>query len=251
MATIKILVAEDNPIHASKLEMILEEMGYDLVGVYATSDDTLRMFNALKPDLVILDIELEGTKNGIDIASKINSIRPTPIIFATSFEDKDTILKALEQNPYAYLVKPIEKGSLQAGIELAIHKFGNSYENIPTSEYKGWSEDVVLKDSFFVKAGEKLVKLNIKDILWIELADERYCELVTSGRRYHLRTSLKNLEEKLDPQIFFRIHRTCIVNLTAIESIVEADSAVIVNGQSLPLGKSFKPILLQKIQKLI
>jgi len=251
MPAIKVLVAEDDPLHASRIEMLLEEMGYEVIGPFAAETDILRMFRATHPDLVVLDIQLKGGGDGIDIASRIRDIKATPTIFVTSFEDAETIKRALEADPYAYIVKPVEKGSLQASIELAIHKFSQEKNVQPeTKPFPGWGNDVLIQDSFFVKAGDKLVKLPLDEILWIEVAEERYCDIVTLGRRYHLRTSLSSLEQKLDPSYFFRIHRTCIINLRKIESINEADMTISINGQEVPLGKAFKPDLLKRLKKL-
>ncbi len=256
MPAIKVLVAEDDPLHASRIEMLLEEMGYEVIGPFAAETDILRMFRATHPDLVVLDIQLKGGGDGIDIASRIRDIKATPTIFVTSFEDTETIKRALEADPYAYIVKPVEKGSLQASIELAIHKFSqekNQEKNTGAERnpFQGWANDVLIQDSFFVKAGDKLVKLPLDEILWIEVAEERYCDILTLGRRYHLRTSLSSLEQKLDPSYFFRIHRTCIVNLRKIESINEADMTISIDGQEVPLGKAFKTDLLKRLKKLL
>lgn len=250
MPNLRILVAEDNPTHAAKIEMILSQIGYDMVGLFSTTEETLRMFHALKPDLVILDIELENNGDGVEIANKINSLKPTPIIFATSFEDKETIMRALREKPYAYLVKPISKGALQAAIELASYQFSIKEEKIHTPEYNGWSDDLLMKDSFFVKTGGKLVKLLLTDILWIELADERYCEVVTEQKKYRLRTSLNMLEEKLNSKLFVRVHRSTIVNIMKIDDIDETDLTVSINGNTLLMGKIFKTVLLKQIKTL-
>ncbi len=249
MSAIRILVAEDHPAHAAKMEMLLSEAGYDLIAICDTSVETLRLFKATKPDLVILDIELSQGGNGIDIAEKIAEHTPTPIIFATSFEDRETISTALNQNPYAYLVKPIEKGSLQAAVELAIYKFGKSADEEGIENEK-WPGDVLLNDCFFVKAGDQLVKLPVEDILWIELAEDRYCDIVTKERRYHLRTSLKMLEQKLDHGLFVRIHRSKIVNVSKIESIGDADNTVKMQGHEVVMGKTFKNALIKRLKML-
>lgn len=250
MDTLKILVAEDNALHASRMEMIIDQMGYDLVGIYANQADLIKAFVNSEPDLIILDIELESQSDGVEIARELQVIRPVPIIFATSFEDKETISRALQTNPYAYLVKPVEKSSLQAAIELAIYKFGK--QDVPvaakteTSEY----EDVILRDSFFIKSGSKLLKVKVEDILWIGLAQDRYCDVVTAERRYQVRASLNQLEEKLDPQMFIRIHRSTIVNLNAINGLDEADMTIEVVGTELPLGSVYKNDLIKKMRLL-
>jgi DNA-binding LytR/AlgR family response regulator len=249
MPPIKILVAEDNPSHASKMEMLLDELEYNLVGIYPTEQEVLRLFRATKPDLVILDIELAGGGDGVAIADKINDIKPTPIIFATSFEDKETITRALKTDPYAYIVKPIERPSLQAAIELALFKFSNREQQVD-DKYQGWSEDLILNDSFFIKSGSKLSKVPHGDILWIEVGQDRYCDIITEKRRYSVRTSMNHLEEKLDRATFVRIHRAHIVNIHKVDGIDDIDMMVEVGEMSLPLGGSYKNDLMNRFRLL-
>ncbi len=250
MASIRVLVAEDNPLHAARMEMLLDEMGYELVGIYDTTADLLRLFKATSPDLVILDIELKQGGDGVELAASINEIRPTPIIFATSFGDKKTISRALQSDPYAYLVKPIEKPSLQAAIELALFKFANHPAETAPVRYSGWSEDMVLNDSFYLKAGDRLVKVLISDILWIEMGEHRYCDLVTEDRKFHLRTTLKELLEKLDPRWFVQIHRSTVVNISKVTSIREVDLMLSISDRDLPIGKVYKDALLKRLRML-
>ncbi len=251
MNVLKILVAEDNQLHAARIEMLLDEMGYEMIGPFTEEAEILRVFKATMPDLALLDIHLKDSVDGIEIARKLNLVKETPVIFTTSFEDKDTINRALATDPYAYLVKPVEKGSLQAAIELAFHKYSqakNKSQQLP--EAQGWTNDVLIQDAFFVKAGDKLVKLSVADILWIEVAEDRYCDIVTADRRYHLRTSLNNLEEKLGTVLFFRTHRTCIVNLSRIDSINDAEYTISIGGTTVPLGKAFKGALFKRLKTL-
>ena len=251
MPKIRILVAEDNPIHASRMDMLLDEMGYENVGIYAKSDEFLRTFHAVKPDLVLLDIELEGSKDGVEIAARISELSPVPVIFTSALEDKKTLERAQITNPYAYLVKPVEKGSLQASIELAVYKFAKDQEQVVINQpFTGWAEDLLVKDSFFVKTGSKLEKVNYADVQWIELAEERYCDIVTSNRNYHLRTSITSLAEKLAPSEFVQIHRRYIINASKIDSIDEADLTVEIGDKTLPIGKTYKSLLIKRLQML-
>ncbi len=250
MAKLRILVAEDNLVHASKMEMILDELGYDLIGIFNNEAEVMRMFNATLPDLVILDIDLKDSDDGVSIASKINNIRPTPIIFATSFVDKETISRALQTDPYAYLIKPIEKPSLQAAIELAVFKLGKKDQEGSAGKFSGWSEDLVLNESFFIKSGSKLVKVAWADIRWIEVSQDRYCEIVSEKRSFQIRSSMNQLEEKLNPAVFVRIHRSHIVNIEKVDGVDDVDMVVEVGEKSLPLGGAYKNNLMNRLRLL-
>lgn len=250
MPSVKILVAEDDPAHASKIEILLEKLDYEVLGVLSTERDFLRLFKATKPDLVILDIALEDQGDGVNLAAKINEIRPTPIIFATSFEDKETLYRALQANPYAYLTKPVERTPLQAAIEIAIYKFAKRGVVFDYESYKGWEEDAIVNDSFFIKSGSKLIKVKHEDIHWIEVAQERYCDIVTVDRRYQIRSSMNQLEERLSTSVFVRIHRGHIVNIRKVDGIDEMDMTVDLGSETLPLGGVYKANLLNRLKLL-
>ncbi|MEP4531634.1 MAG: response regulator [Cyclobacteriaceae bacterium] len=250
MTAIRILVAEDNPMHASKMEMVLDEMGYEVLAITPSEEEFLRLFRATKPDLIILDIELSDAGDGVQIAARVKEIKPTPTIFATSFEDKETINRALQTDPYAYIVKPVEKPSLQAAIELALFKFSKAGQTTKPESPTSWDEDLILKDSFFIKAGGKLVKVRFEDILWIQVGQDRYCEIITSTREFQVRTSMNDLEQKLDPTVFVRIHRSHIVNIHKVDGIDDIDMVVEVEDQSLPLGGSYKSNLINRFRLL-
>ncbi|MEQ9424891.1 MAG: response regulator transcription factor [Cyclobacteriaceae bacterium] len=250
MSIVKILIAEDNVAHASKMEILLDKLDYELLGIQSNEKDFLQMFKATSPDLVILDIELEKDGDGIEIAAKINRIKPTPVIFATSFEDKVTIKRALQEDPYAYLTKPIERTQLQAAIELALYKFSRIGQGHDKKDYKGWEEDAIVNDSFFIKSGSKLVKVRHDDVLWIEVAQERYCDIVTPERNYQLRSSVNQLEERLHSSRFVRVHRSHIVNIQKVDGIDEFEMTVKVGSRSLPLGGVYKANVLNRLKLL-
>ncbi|MEQ9297263.1 MAG: response regulator [Cyclobacteriaceae bacterium] len=251
MSKIRILAAEDNSTHALKLEMLLEEMDYQLIGIYATSEEVLRNYKATKPDLVLLDIELDGGGDGIEIAAKINAERQVPIIFVSARDDVETMMRANSTDPYAYIVKPVEKGALQAAIELAIYKFAKDQEKeISAEPFVGWSEDLLVKDSFFIKSGSRLEKVHHDDILWVELTEERYCAVVTINRSYHIRASISGLADRLNPSQFVRVHRKYIANANKIDSIDEVEMTLQIGSHSLDIGKTYKGILLKRLNML-
>lgn len=249
MAQLRILAIEDNPLHAGKLEMLLDELGYFLIEVVNNASEAIRMFRATKPDVVLMDVDLGGEKDGIDIAQQINEINPVPIIFITSFTDKTTFDRAKSTEPYAYMIKPVEKASLQASIELAVLRFAKDYfkETVEGDFFTGWSQNMLAKESFFIKTGNGLEKIRYAEVLWIHVAVDRYCDIVTGSKVFTIRASLKQLEDKLSPYQFVRTHRTHIVNIQKIDAISEQDMTVTIGEQIIPLGQAYKQVLMQKL----
>jgi DNA-binding LytR/AlgR family response regulator len=240
----KILIVEDDANYADTLEMFIDNLGYEVVGAAGQGKLAMALFDEHNPDLVILDINLEGELTGIDLARIFQGQRQTPIIFITSFDDKETFVKAKQTGPYAYLIKPFEPETLQRSIELAVqHAYADGDQVFD-------SQEVLLASScFFVKDRNKLIKVRLEEILWVEVED-KYCMLHTTDRKFTLRQSLKDLAEKLDPSIFVQTHRSFIVNASEIEDIDLSLFIVKINGTEVPLGRAHKDELIKRLQML-
>jgi len=209
------------------------------------------VFRATKPDLILVDINLNGETDGIALVEKIRGIRPMPVIFTTSYADKETIDRAKVTNPYAYLIKPLELKSLQVAIELAIYNFSN--DQVQGSIYDqdfAWEDDVLFKDSFFIKVADRIVKVKYDEVLWIELAEEKYINIVTSEKKLRMRCSLRQLKDKISSNVLLRVNRTHIANAAKIDSINEAKQTIVIGGTEMPLGRTYKQQLLNKLNLL-
>jgi len=112
----KILIVEDQKIIAIDLKKSLNKRGYTVVGICDNSEDAIKITRECKPDLILMDIILNGEKNGIETAEIIKKERDTPIIYLTALTDVDTYLKAIKTEPYKYLMKPVEVESLEKAI---------------------------------------------------------------------------------------------------------------------------------------
>ncbi|MGW8123052.1 LytR/AlgR family response regulator transcription factor [Roseivirga echinicomitans] len=240
-----VLIVEDEPNYSDTLEMFIDELGYHVTGVAQDGNKAKKLFQNNRPDIVLMDINIKGNITGIELAKEFQSIQPTPIIFITSFDDKETFEKAKETAPHAYLIKPFDPGRLERCMELALQRAHSEDDKVFDEE----SNAVLAKDSFFVKERNRLVKVNINDIFWVEV-DDKYTILHVEEKKYVLRQSLKYLCEKLDPSVFVQTHRSHIVNAAKIEDIDLQLSVVRINGNEIPLGKSYKDDLIKRLQML-
>jgi DNA-binding LytR/AlgR family response regulator len=252
MSKLKILVVEDDPLHAAKAEMLLDELDYQLAGIASSEEEAVRMFLATKPDVVLMDIDLGASRDGIEVAMRLNKINPIPIIFATSFADDRTFERAKVTEPYAYLVKPLSLDEVRRNIELAVFRFAKNYlrEQVATDHFSGWSGQLLAQDAFFVKTAETLEKVRYAEVLWVEVSSDRYCDIKTASRTFTLRASLKNLEEKLSPLQFMRVHRAYIVNMLQVESINDKDMTLTVAGHTVPMGAVYKQLIVERLHIL-
>lgn len=117
-----ILVVEDEQIVAMELKETLKKLGYTVVGTANNGEDAIDRAGVLSPDLVLMDIHLKGEMDGIEAAGEIASRYDIPVIYLTAHSDFDTMGRALETQPYGYLIKPFNDRTLYSNIEMAVHK---------------------------------------------------------------------------------------------------------------------------------
>ncbi len=113
----KILIVEDQKIIALDLKKGLKNRGYEIVGICDNAGDAIRLTEENHPDLILMDIMLNGELNGIETAERINKENKIPIIYLTALTDVDTYLKALKTEPQKYLMKPVDFESLKRAVE--------------------------------------------------------------------------------------------------------------------------------------
>jgi PAS domain S-box-containing protein len=117
-----ILVVEDEIIVALDLKRCLQGMGYQVVQVVTTGEKAVKAAKNKRPDLVLMDIRLQGKMNGIEAAKVIHSQYDVPVVYLTAYADDQTLQQATTAGPYGYLVKPFEARELKTTIEVAIFK---------------------------------------------------------------------------------------------------------------------------------
>ena len=118
----KILIVEDEQIVAVDIQSVLERLGYQVVGSARSGEEACRMATENTPDLVLMDVRIEGPLDGIDTARRIRHNADVPVVFLTAYTDDETLDRAKDIEPYGYLVKPFAERDLQATIEIALHK---------------------------------------------------------------------------------------------------------------------------------
>ncbi|PSL07340.1 LytR/AlgR family response regulator transcription factor [Cecembia rubra] len=244
MSRIKILIVEDELVIAEDLKDVLEDLGYEVCGIAISAREALAMIEEKLPDIALLDIQIKGGKDGIDLAAEINEQYHLPFIMLTSHADLQTINRAKEVNPYGYLVKPFNEKEILAGIELALSNFAKRHSKKENQESP---EDFVLKDSLFIRTNGMLVKLKLQDITYLE-ADANYTQVHTKDRKFVIRSTLKELEVKLDANRFVRVHKSFLINLEEIEGI-QAES-VHIAGKEIPISRNQYSWLLHQIKML-
>jgi PAS domain S-box-containing protein len=118
----KVLIVEDEGVVALSLQSILTKMGYTIIGTAITGDEAVKIARERTPDVILMDIHIKGTMDGIQTTEKINEFSDTPVIFLTAYADDETVARALKTRSHSYLVKPVNQRELYSNIEFAIYK---------------------------------------------------------------------------------------------------------------------------------
>lgn len=241
---LKLLVVEDDMIIAATIALQLSKLGYEVSGIVPRGEEAILHAKTNRPDLILLDISLKGALDGIDTAHAIHQQWNIPIIYVTANTDEATFNRAKKTRPYAFISKPIRAIELQRAIELAISRLA---DEPPTSAHSVSDAPFVLSDRIFVRHREKIVKIFIADILYVE-ADRNYCHLYTANKEYLLTTTLKVMEDKLPVAYFVRVHRSYLANLTQVDEV--GDGHIGIKGKTIPLSHLLREALLKRIQTI-
>ncbi len=234
MSILKIGIVEDELVIARTIVSTLDELGYSYCGPAINYTEAMQMLDENEPDLLLLDIQLSGKKDGIDVAQKVNELYQIPFIFLTANSDADTIDRAKKVKPHAYIVKPFTKEELFAAIEIAFSNFtGNRADAKPEQ-----ATSYHAKDFMFVKDGYVFRKIFFSELLFLE-SDANYITLhLKSEKKVMIRSTLNDFIEQLDQKIFIRIHRSYSVNIYMIDDVFPTELSI--QGNKIPIGKSYK-----------
>lgn len=244
---LQILIVEDEMIIAANISLQLTSLGYDVIGIIPRGEEAIIHIKEHQPDIVLLDINLKGKIDGIETALIMQQDFNIPIIYLTANADDANFNRAKATNPYAFISKPFKKLDLQRAIEITENLLKSENE-LPIKENSIDNEEpLILNDCIFVRNHEKMVKINIKDILYIE-AERNYCRIYAKGKEYLIVTTLKDIDEKLPQDHFLRIHRSFIVNISQIDEI--ATSHVVVLRKAIPISKQLKSELLKRLHTI-
>jgi len=242
---VKILIVEDEMIIAAKISMQLTNLGYEVTGILPRGEEAILHLEENKPDIILLDINLKGKLDGIETAAQLQRQNDIPIIYLTANSDEATFNRAKSTKPYAFISKPFKQLDLQRAIELTISRMAENENGLQPENNVNKEQPFILSDRIFVRHREKMIKIIVADILYIE-ADRNYCRIFTKNKEYLLSITLKTIEEKLPGRIFLRTHRSYMINLAHIDEV--ADGHVIIDQKAIPLSAGLKDQLLQRIQ---
>jgi DNA-binding LytR/AlgR family response regulator len=244
---IQIMIVEDESIVAMDLAAGLEHDGYNVVGIADNYDEAVSLFKNNAVDILLMDINIHGQKDGIETATALMNIRQVPLIYLTAFTDAATVARVKHTNPSAFLTKPYNIDNVRVAIDLALYNFAEakpapSGKVLPmqplTDKQKQDKEQFLqMKDYIFIKQQYKFVKFKLAEILFAE-ADNNYVNLHTRSQKFVVRLSLADLVDRLHFPRFIRIHRSFAVNLDEISSF--DDQEIKIGTHEIPIGRNYR-----------
>ncbi len=250
MSKISVLIVEDESIVAKDIQHSLKKLGYNVLGICSSGEDAIKLVEELGPDIVLMDIMLKGTMNGIEAAAQIRETNNIPVIFLTAYADENTLSKAKVSEPFGYIIKPFKEIDLHTSIEMAIYKHEKE-SNLKKERDFLYSivENKEFKDILFVKSNSKLVKVKTSDIFYVEALKD-YVVVNTATTRYTIHSTMKDIEKKLPASDFVRVHRSFIVRIDKIVAIEQPNLILEDDKKLIPLGGSYKDALTKRLNLL-
>jgi len=241
MDNVNVFIVEDTATESNALIKVLEANNYNVVATATNFKDALATFYKEKIDIVILDIFLDGSPDGITFAETINTVpgASKPFVFLTSSTDRKIFERAKLTQPFSFLMKPFNELEILYAIEMAVEKF-YAQEDV----FLGDDEDTVISDNYlFIKKGKSLKKVEVVDIIYIEV-EEKYCNIYTEKEKFVILISLTKILKLLDNTVFCRTHRNFIVNTNHITEIIPPDNLILLKGNhKATLSERYKSIL--------
>ncbi|MDN5205619.1 response regulator [Fulvivirgaceae bacterium BMA10] len=237
-----ILIVEDELLISEDIATKLKKADYEIVGQVETGEEALEIVNEKEPDLIIMDIHLNGNLDGIETAAKIKEHHNLPIIYLTDDSRSETLKRAGKTDPENYLVKPFMENQLHAAIELAFqHSSQNQSKGSLEQEYYR------LDQSIFVRDKERFLRINVEDIIYMQAA-RSYCEIVTKEKTFTISENLNSVSINFQDAFFVKIHRSYVINMKKITGF--EGNMVYLNDERLSISKAYRDDFFRRLRVL-
>ena len=225
--SLRALVVDDEQLAREELCYQLEQVAdVDVIAQAGNGVEAMAVVERLEPDIVFLDVQMPGL-NGFEVARRLleRDEEPPAVVFVTAFDQH--AIEAFEVNAVDYLLKPVEAARLEQALQRARRRLAAERPATagPVNEQlerivRMMADRQVRRDQVAVKVGERFMLVQAEEIIFASLADESI-NIVTGqvAGTSNYRT-LDDLQARLDPEIFWRVHRSHLVNINKIKEIV-------------------------------
>ncbi|MCF6216800.1 MAG: LytTR family DNA-binding domain-containing protein [Emcibacter sp.] len=262
---VRTLLVDDEPLALRGLELRLAAYeDIEIIGSCANGREAIKKIRSERPDLVFLDIQMPGF-DGFAVVKALAKEQMPVIIFATAFDQY--AIKAFETHALDYLLKPIDEDRLQEAINkvrtaiqerITIEQNAKlinlirTMDNPPTFELSEiMNAQTAAADNHYethlhIKDRGQITRVDIAKIEWVEAAGDYMC-LHAEGKTHILRETMKNMEKRLDPEIFQRVHRSTIINISQVTSLELMNGGkyqiTLQSGAKLPVSRNYRDVI--------
>ncbi|MFC1724323.1 LytR/AlgR family response regulator transcription factor [candidate division KSB1 bacterium] len=242
---IRALIVDDEPLARERIRDLLEDDDYvDVIGESANGIDAVTDIREKVPDLIFLDVQMPGL-DGFEVVEKVGCNKMPQVIFTTAYDQY--ALRAFEVHALDYLLKPFDRGRFQNALNRAIKYLKLKKDGDFKYRLKELLDEVKVErkylDRLIIKSEGRIFFLKVDEIDWIEAAGN-YLTLHVGNARHLLRETMNCMENKLDPDRFFRVHRSTIVNIERIKEIHPMFNSeyliILKNGRELNLSRKYR-----------
>jgi DNA-binding LytR/AlgR family response regulator len=238
-----ILVVEDSPSQARVLCTCLLQLGLPLLGPAATAAAALALCATTWPALAVIDLGLEASNDGVELAQQLQRQAPLPLVFISATDDTQLLARAQALQPLAILPKPFTMTSLRRMVELGLY----GQARTPLDWQPGASTEPAPSPWLFVRERDVLTRIALADITCVHTEQKHAVLTLVSGRRHSVRTPLAELLLSL-PDTFVQVHRSWLVNLNHVEYVDPVAGVVRLPGTlEAPLGRTYRDELLRRL----
>jgi two-component system LytT family response regulator len=244
---IKCLIIDDEQLARDLLREYIEQIPeLNIIGEAARGSEAVERIDSDKPDLIFLDVQMPGM-NGFDVLDEIS--HDPHVIFTTAYDQY--AIRAFEKNAVDYLLKPIDQERFKLAVNRAIDRMrleqnpvGELLRSLKTDNKSSFDSHI------FVQKSEKLINLPVEEIMFLEASGD-YTILTTKNDQYVSSSGIGKLEEILNPEIFFRVHRSTIININYLKEIERHFNGgmmvKMVNGKTFPVSRTYARLIRKKV----
>jgi two-component system LytT family response regulator/two-component system response regulator LytT len=223
---LRAVLVDDEQLARDELGYLLGQVGgVEVIGQAGNGLEALTTIDRLQPDVVFLDIQMPGL-TGFEVARRLLESRAAShIIFVTAYDQH--AIEAFEVNAVDYLLKPVEQGRLEVAVDRARRRVGTDHR--PTDGLRNADLEKIIelvaerqsrRERLAIKVGERYLLVQSEDIIYASLADEGISVVTSQHAGTSSYRTLDELHERLDPTVFWRVHRSHLVNINKIKEIV-------------------------------
>ena len=258
--TIRTLLVDDEKLAIQGLELRLEPYSdVEIIGTCANGREAIRAIKTEKPDLVFLDIQMPGF-DGFSVVGGVMDIEPPLFVFVTAYEEH--AIRAFEANAVNYLMKPVDEDKLADTLDRVRTRLTekrsaeeatklqavlaevapDAMENMPVADENAGRYERMIN----IKDRGQIFRVDVDTIEHIEAAGDYMC-IYTGDNSLILRETMKDLERRLDPRVFQRVHRSTIVNLDQVRQVKPHTNGecflVLDSGAEVKVSRSYRDVV--------